>query len=433
MRTTQLLAVGDVHLGRRPTHLPDDLDDHQLKSADLGPRAALGRLVEEARRRHVAAVLFAGDVVDEANRFFEAAGALDEAVRGLTRSGIEVVAVSGNHDGDVLPRLARSVEGMRLLGAGGRWESHEILVEGQSAVTIAGWSFPAESHHGDPLAGFPDAFATDGAVIGLLHADLDAGKSRYAPVSRATLETRRPDAWLLGHIHAPSDLRGDRPIGYLGSLVGLDPSETGRRGPWLIEVGPGRAVRATHLPRAPLRWESIEVDAAALTGVDGLEEAILGALGALHDRLAGDGELATTRAVGCRVVVRGRSESARSFDDPEWTARARSLRSRRDDVLYFIDRVDVDVRPAFDLERLAAHDDPPGLIAKRLLELSGGADDATIAELVARARDRMDDAARSGPWHEIGGAELDEARVRAALVSEGYRILERLLAVRTAP
>lgn len=429
MTTVHLLAVGDIHLGRRPARLPDDLEDHGRQPHDLGPRAALTGLVEEARRRRVAAVLLAGDVVDAANRFFEAVGPLEEAVRALTASSIEVIAVAGNHDGDVLPRLARAVPGFTLLGAGGRWETHDIVVDGRAVATIVGWSFPAASHREDPLAGFPESLPDDRPVIGLLHADLDASDSPYAPVARGQLEARRPDAWLLGHLHAPGELSRGRPIGYLGTLVGLDPTETGRRGPWLVDLGPGREVRLTHLPRAPLRWETIHLDAARLLSREALEDAIVSSLSSLHERLADEGELATTRAVGVRVLVGGRGARVAELEAAARDGAGSALRRTRDNVLYFIDRVAVEARPAFDLEELAASDDPPGLVARRLRQLESG-DREPVVELLERTRARLEDVARSGPWRELPAPLIDDEVARRALLADGYRILERLLAAR---
>src|SRR4030095_15964312 len=118
----EILAIGDLHLGRRPGRLPPGFD-----SADLSPRAAWRAAVAEARRRKVDAVLLLGDVVDDERAFFEAYSSLREQVRNLIDDGIQVVAIAGNHDVDVLPRLAREVPGLRVLGERGRWE--EIVLD----------------------------------------------------------------------------------------------------------------------------------------------------------------------------------------------------------------------------------------------------------------------------------------------------------------
>ena len=60
MGRVTLLAIGDVHLGTRPSSLPQNLDEAGLTVRDLGPEATLERVVELAIQDRVDAVLFAG-------------------------------------------------------------------------------------------------------------------------------------------------------------------------------------------------------------------------------------------------------------------------------------------------------------------------------------------------------------------------------------
>jgi len=283
----KLLCTADVHLGRRPTRVPDGLDAHRL-----APAAAWGRMVDYAVEQAVDAVLLAGDVVDADNRFYEAFAPLAEGVERLLAAGIPVYAVAGNHDHDVLGRLADQFEGFHLLGRGGVWEVAELQSEpfsggarpavfplkptdgigGKSAgqarplngqgptsnVQLLGWSFPDRYVARNPLDSFPPLDA-DRPTVGLLHADVDAAGSRYAPVRLAELTSKPLAAWLLGHVHQPGLLSGSPPVLYPGSLQGLDPGEPGRRGAWLLSIGDGPA-RFEPVPLAALRYEPIDVD-----------------------------------------------------------------------------------------------------------------------------------------------------------------------------
>src|SRR5690606_28513558 len=138
---------------------------------------------------------------------------LREGVERLTAAGIAVLGVAGNHDVKVLPRLADSVPGFRLLGRGGQWE--RTLVRGRGGeADILGWSFPERVVHDNPLAaGLPPREGR--LTLGLLHCDRDQSGSRYAPVSSRDLDEAPVDAWLLGHIHKPDAMGGPRPQGYL--------------------------------------------------------------------------------------------------------------------------------------------------------------------------------------------------------------------------
>ena len=107
---------------------------------------------------------------------------------------------------------------------------------------------------------------------------------RFAPPSSADAPV---DAWLLGHIHKPDRLAPPRPIGYLGSLTGLDPGETGPRGPWSLEFsGPEPVLE--HLPLAPLRWEEVTVALDGLESEDDVPARAVAALDTLHESLAAE-------------------------------------------------------------------------------------------------------------------------------------------------
>ena len=71
-------------------------------------------------------MLLAGDVVEQEDDFYEAYGDLRRGVDRLAAAGVPVLGVSGNHDVQVLPRLADAVPGFRLLGRGGAWEARDV-------------------------------------------------------------------------------------------------------------------------------------------------------------------------------------------------------------------------------------------------------------------------------------------------------------------
>src|SRR5699024_6458037 len=151
-------------------------------------------------------------------------------VQKLAASGIRILAVAGNHDTEVLPRLADEIDALELLGRNGQWQTQKV-----NDITVLGWSFPRAQVRQSPLPDLP-ALSPDGPLIGLRPSDLAQPAIPYAPVSRRELEAAPVGAWLLGHVHRPDELDGDRPMGYLGSITALRASETGSRGPWLIRI-----------------------------------------------------------------------------------------------------------------------------------------------------------------------------------------------------
>ena len=192
----KLLATADLHIGRRPTRLPEE------EAGRFSAARMWERIVERAIEEKVAAVLLAGDVVDHHNRFFEAVGPLERGLRRLEAAGIPTVAVAGNHDWDVLPRIQHSVgAALRLLGRDGLWEETVLKRDGSPVVRLQGWSFPQEHVRTSPLMAY-SAPVDDGLpTIGMLHCDLDQPASSYVPVARAELKRQPVSFWLLGHIH----------------------------------------------------------------------------------------------------------------------------------------------------------------------------------------------------------------------------------------
>jgi DNA repair exonuclease SbcCD nuclease subunit len=413
---TTLLAIGDMHLGRPPSAIPEDLLGRR---DELGPEIAWARAVDEAIRREVDGVLLAGDLVDHDRDFFVAYGQLRSGVEKLAAAGIRIMAVAGNHDTEVLPRLAGEIEALELLGAGGEWQERSI-----DSVTVLGWSFPAPQVRRSPLADLPGG-RRQGTVLGLLHCDLDQSDSRHAPVARRELEAASVDAWLLGHIHRPDALDDDRPIGYLGSISALRASETGTRGPWLIQVeGPDLA--ADHLALAPLRYEAIEIDCSDLDDAGRLNERILAAARERIGRLADD-EVQPT-AVGLRVTLTGRSAAAgalaRTAD--ELAADGRSWDERG--IAVFLQKIESAVLPRIDLARLSRQSDPCGLLARRLLALDEP-DSEEYGRLVRLARESMSSVANASEFSDLGPAP-DDADIADWLRRAGRLALIRLVAQR---
>ncbi|MCH8057867.1 MAG: hypothetical protein IIB78_08355, partial [Proteobacteria bacterium] len=57
----RLLCVGDIHLGRRPSRIPQDIDEYGVNLADLTPVAAWKKAVAWAIDNDIDAVVLAGD------------------------------------------------------------------------------------------------------------------------------------------------------------------------------------------------------------------------------------------------------------------------------------------------------------------------------------------------------------------------------------
>jgi len=420
--SARLLCAADLHLGRRAARLPDDLD-----AVALGPRQAWRRFVGAALGLGVDAVVLTGDVVDESNRFFEAFSVLQAGVAELAAGGIPVYAVSGNHDFEVLPRLADTIEDFHLLGRAGQWEEAVLSQSGAPCVRFCGWSFPSRHVSTNPLAGLALSPSTI-PTVGLLHCDCDVTSSTYAPVSLTELKAMPLDAWLLGHIHKPGLLSREAPLVlYPGSPQGLDPTEQGRHGAALVTIGPPEPTRAEWLPLGALRWEEV------VASLDGVEEepslgpAIVDALRAAHESLRE--ELGHTRVVGCRIRLSGRTPIHRGLPSVIPTVKD-ELRPTFDDVEYFVDDILDSSRPDFDLQELSRSPDPAGLLAKRLLVLDGQVPADEYSDLIRRARAPLEEE-RANPAFALLPDSTDtvpDEEIRGTLLEAGLIALDELLA-----
>lgn len=436
--------MGDMHLGRAPARLPQALTAHGPDARTLGPGEAWRRTVDFALRQRVHAVALAGDLVNGDNALFEAYGALHQGVERLVKAGIQVCAVAGNHDTTVLPRLAGVIgPSLRILGEGGAWSEHLLAPDGCPPLRLVGWSFPRPHHEQSPLQTPPPPPRPELPTLGLVHADLDAARSRYAPVSSTLLKAVGYQGWLLGHVHRPDPPATDGTPFYLGSLTPLDPTETGGHGPVLASVGADGTWRAERILLAPLRWEHLDLDCAGACAEESDLPTVL--LQAMHGRLESLGrELAEVKAAGFRVALRGRVADPAALrravakiagDQEDGTVVA----AARGDLHLFLESLSEDVGGAYDLRTLAERGDPVGLLARKVLALQDpdagvpGLDDphACADSLVRQALDRARRLAQGPVWQ--AGADLsdpyDRARARDLLLHAGRLALDHLLSI----
>lgn len=419
----RLLCVGDIHLGRQPGRLPPELSA-ELDVSGLSPAGAWHRTVETAVKLQVDAVILTGDVVDRNDDFFEAYADLQRGTATLAEHRIAVIGVSGNHDVLVLPRLAEALPEFRLLGQGGQWEVHTLEDTAGVRVNLLGWSFPQEAVTHSPLRqSLPPA--SDGLTIGLLHCDRDQHASRYAPVTSAELAAAPVDAWLLGHIHKPDSLAGDRPMGYLGSLTALDPGEPGAHGPWLLDYTPEGGLVIEHLPLAPLRWETVDVPLDGMDAPEDVHRRITDALDELHADISAASH--HPDAVGCRVRLVGRTPYRQAVTRVLERDNPMGLTLHRGGIAYFVERWRNEALPAIDLTALAAGNDPVALLARKILALQNP-ESPQRRDIVEALRERLRPIAEHGAFRPLEVAPPDDDEAAALGLQAALRALDTLLA-----
>ena len=433
-KAVRIVLTGDLHVGRRPSRVSDEGLCKRSSCA-----AAWTAVVELALHERADVVAISGDLVDRENRFYEAFGPLERGLRRLSDAGIDTIAVAGNHDFDVLPKLAEQLSAtrFRLLGRGGRWERHTVERDGRPVLHVDGWSFPSESVLDNPLRGDMPPPPADGLpALGLLHGDLDAPGSRYAPLSLADLRRTCHRFWLLGHVHKPSLYEADGccTVLYPGSPQGMDPGESGAHGPWLLDLNGQAGLRPRQVMTCRVRYERISVDVGGAATVDALRTRVIKALRRqLEPACEGCGPL---ELVSCRLVLTGRTALHRQLRRIG-TEMQGELEVPVGAVIAKIEKVDVESRPAIDLEELAQGGGPPGALARLLCDLQAGSrEPATVGvvDQLVRELSGVWEARPYVPLNHCGDAERppeaapDATRARRILFEQGMVLLDEMLA-----
>jgi len=386
-------------------------------------------IVETAIRRKVDAVVLTGDVVDRENRFFEAIGPLERGLTSLGAANIDTFAVSGNHDFDVLPGLVDALNEptFHLLGRDGQWETAELRRQGEPVAKFLGWSFPEEHVLADPLDLLGEIDPSGLPTVALIHGDLDVPQSRYAPLSSRRLRAVPVAAWLLGHIHAPRliDDNAGPTILYPGSPQAMDPGETGTHGPWLMEIEPGARPRFKQLPLSRVCYDALDID---LTGVNEKSAFRTRYFDTLRTRLNHlTANAPSLEFVVWRVRLTGRTGCHGQLNEflGEIDAEFELTRGQTTGI---VERNTVDSRLAIDLNELARATDPPGTLAKVLLELDAPSVDDPSQALLQDAIEAIERARQSNAYAQVtedSPPTRDEAR--RLLVQQGMFLLDALM------
>ena len=426
----RVLCTGDIHLGRPISQIPSS-----SHLAGLSSSAAWRAIVDLAVDEQVDLVAVSGDLVDLANRYYEAIGAVEAGVRRLAAAGIPIVAVAGNHDYSVLPRIVDRLDGaIQLIGRDQQWRRWSLVRDGKTLLHVDGWSFRQEHVSHDPLESYNLPQSHDAPVLGLLHADLDGQELRYAPVRLRRLQQLPISAWLLGHIHGSrlQRLAGAPPVLYPGSPYALDPGETGMHGVWMLTIEPGVEPHFEQRAIAPVRYEPLAVDVtdaeSQVEATDRIERSIETALRTAKESSNG----AHLELLLVRLLVTGSLPVSVTLDASEMDQMQRSFNPTFDGATAAIERIADLTTPAIELEALATGIDAPATIARLILTLQPESTDPAKAAIVAEARKRAQTIARQSAFQRIDDPLPDDDALAATIEHEAWSLLRTLLAQKGA-
>ena len=419
----RLLLTGDIHIGRSSTKVPGS-------TVALRASTAWERIVDLAIDEQVDALCLSGDVADQENKFWEAIGPLEQGVKRLAEAGIVTVAVSGNHDYDVLRRLADHLppEHFRLLGRGGKWERFTLKHHGGAVLHMDGWSFPRETVLQNPLLSYDLPEDRSIPTLGLVHGDLDNAGSIYAPLETHRLTALPPHGWLLGHIHAPSLRSGSTWILYPGSPQALDFGESGLHGVWMVEVDHKLGTPELR-PLSTVRYETLVVDVSETESDEEVESAILQQIRDESERLVREGR----PSLGClllRLTITGRTRLSHRIaaitdklgDDFQLSVGGSMVR---------VDALTVATLPDVDVAAYAKSNSAPGAVARLLLALDEPEVSGEVAGLISSTRSELEANDEHKYFAGLERRAITEELAREVLRQEAKALLTQLVAQTT--
>lgn len=309
MTTTDFcfLHAADLHLDS-PLHGLQSYEEAPVGEIRGATRRAFVNLVQCAIERKVAFVILAGDVFDGDWRDYGSGLWFTARLRELTRHGIRVYLLAGNHDADGKMTMSLPCpDGVFRFDT----RAPQTFVDAPTGAVLHGQGFAKAATTDDLAARYPKP--TPGACnIGVLHTALAGreGHEPYAPCTTDALAGKGYDYWALGHVHQREVVARDPWIVFPGNLQARHVREAGAKGATLVTVVDGRIAEVTHEAFDVLRFARLPIDVSACRSVRACDDAVAAALAAARDEADG-------RLLAVRLELVGRTAmDARLRRDP---------------------------------------------------------------------------------------------------------------------
>lgn len=418
----RLILTGDLHLGRSSSRIPVSTTRENLRAA-----AAWSRIVDLAIEEGADLVCLSGDIADQTNKFWESIGPLKQGVQKLSSKGIRTVAVAGNHDFDVLPRLADQLhsENFTLLGGCGKWERLTIRLETGEALNIDGWSFPSASVSVSPLDTYNLTADPLVPTLGMVHGDLDVISSPYAPLTLTQLHSLAPTGWLLGHIHAPRLIQGPPWVLYPGSPQALDPGETGAHGPWILDVNNGKIGVPVQVPLSTVWYHNETIDLSDIADADTMQSYILGIIQSTGDSIARKAGFYLTHT-SLRLKLTGKTPTSNLVAKNSVQITSDLMLSTAKGSLT-VEKVEDQTIPPIDLVQYSKSNSAAGAVAGLLLELEKEDVSEEVEKLIAETVEKLRNMENSGTYGLLKRRDTDIELAREYLRTSSRALLTELV------
>jgi DNA repair exonuclease SbcCD nuclease subunit len=355
------LHAADIHLDsplRGLSHYDGAPPIEEIRGAT---RQALDNLVNFALGEKVDFVLIAGDLYDGDWQDFKTGLYFANQMRNLGEAGIRVAVIRGNHDAaNTMTKTLVMPENVKIFSA----RKPETWLLKDFGVAIHGQSYANRDVYENLAVTYPDP--VPGMFnIGILHCLISGadGHLPYAPCTLDELAAKGYDYWALGHVHNYSVLREQPHIVYSGCTQGRHIREPGEKGCVLVEVEDDK-IRTEFVPLNVLRWAEVKAD---VGNTQNIEQAAIAFGEALSWEMSDlNGMNACVRAV---LTGRCPAHGRLSLDPEAAVANIRAIASEVSEGKVWIEKVQVQTRPAIDFDSIAQSDTPQGELMRYLKEL----------------------------------------------------------------
>ncbi|MFL1695884.1 exonuclease SbcCD subunit D [Weissella kandleri] len=251
----KFIHAGDLHLGNAFLDLPQ-LPEWVLEHVQSASMWALESLIDTAIRAQVDVVLFPGDIYDTHMPNPHVQWLFQQQMERLSAAHIPVVLGFGNHDyTDTMDGPLHFPKNVTVLT--NQVQTVRLVMQNGENVAVSGFSYPKRHLKKSLVAAFPVRQADEDFHIGMYHGAQDHGD--YAQFTLADLNRKHYQYWALGHIHVRQTLQAEPFIGYSGNLQGLNRTEIGLKGFYLVQSNQQGQLIPEFQACAPVIWTQVHV------------------------------------------------------------------------------------------------------------------------------------------------------------------------------
>ena len=251
----KFVHAADLHLGSQFSGV-NELTALENRAINASLKA-FENLVQYCIESQVDFLLLAGDVFESPKPVLRVQKYFADQISRLQAVGIDVFAITGNHDANVFDNFVFSLPDNLYIFASSKVEC-VLRSYGNQPVSISGISYP-QAQVGDLSPLFPRP--RQGSYnIAVLHCDVGSQEFGYAPVALADLEAVGYHYWAIGHVHTAKAWKTSCIVQYPGILQGRHRAESGPKGFYAVTVDRNAIVESEFIVGQDIIWHNLELD-----------------------------------------------------------------------------------------------------------------------------------------------------------------------------